>query len=164
MRDNTEPGNEKERCVTGKAEQEHPDNAFREIDEHFRRLVPWLIEEQSDCSAECEGRPDHVSKGDQASGQSPDETWVRPCEQERNGQEVTISGYWRRIGHRNMRGNIVLLPTPIRRPLMQPSQSGLNSVGMLKTILKERNWRLAKLEVTNPRLTRYPQKTTGDRR
>ena len=40
-------------------------------------------------------RPDDDSGGTQTNAQSPDESWVRPYEQERHGKEVPIRGYWR---------------------------------------------------------------------
>ena len=68
---------------------------FRDIDEHFLRHYPWLMPESPHYSGKHEGWPDDVSKGDQTTGQSSDEVWVGPYEQERHGEEVPISGYWR---------------------------------------------------------------------
>ena len=96
----SQPLDEKRRFAQGKAEKIHRDTEFREITEALLRSIPSEQMEGPSSLAKAEkgahrSRPDDDSGGTQTNAQSPGESWVRPYEQERHGDEVPTRGYWR---------------------------------------------------------------------
>ena len=86
---------ESRRHIGVKAEDIFPDGGIFHIPTHSGRFGSSKQMEESRSLTKHESAGHEVSGESRTAGQSRDEVWVRPYEQQRHGEEVSISGYWR---------------------------------------------------------------------